>query len=487
MPNCHLFFDSPELYSEPYKFYMQGASPQILKQFINFIKENQQNIDTIYMCMYLYNNPILNDFFDKLAKCGIKVNVVSIPLEGYDNTSPQDLYDVESPDIVELKGQTKLSMAEAIYNRIKSSRNSNFNLFIFPHMYIRSPRVRPFSRGDMPYSLHAKSIFIKYKNGGGAVGLTSSNLATRDMVKDEMMLLVEGDEIANEEADRFFLDLISNSFSISTFDEKRNWLKYNIPVKKYSLNTRNTYSAPFYNNSQDIIEEYLIQLVLSAKQRVIVCAQHICAFNYSYNLKFKTANGESGYARKPGLLSAVLKKAREGIEVNCLSQTFVDGNGDSHGCRRPENTRAFSDFIREFETYNNCSYAVNPSVHSKYLIVDDIAVVTTCNFTPTQFIYLQNVDISSFDNIPGVSYSGIHSEVGQFLTIHDKGICETLLKNFNEIWSRINTYHHNNKSINKKVKKCPLCNSVLNKRNGRYGEFWGCSAYPQCRYTEKIN
>ena len=83
-------------------------------------------------------------------------------------------------------------MAEAIYNRIKSSRNSNFNLFIFPHMYIRSPRVRPFSRGDMPYSLHAKSIFIKYKNGGGAVGLTSSNLATRDMVKDEMMLLVEG-------------------------------------------------------------------------------------------------------------------------------------------------------------------------------------------------------------------------------------------------------------------------------------------------------
>ena len=62
MPNCHLFFDSPELYSEPYKFYMQGASPQILKQFINFIKENQQNIDTIYMCMYLYNNPILNDF-----------------------------------------------------------------------------------------------------------------------------------------------------------------------------------------------------------------------------------------------------------------------------------------------------------------------------------------------------------------------------------------------------------------------------------------
>lgn len=31
---------------------------------------------------------------------------------------------------------------------------------------------------------------------------------------------------------------------------------------------------------------------------------------------------------------------------------------------------------------------------------------------------------------------------------------------------------------------CPRCGSFLAKRNGRFGEFWGCSSFPGCRYTE---
>ena len=31
---------------------------------------------------------------------------------------------------------------------------------------------------------------------------------------------------------------------------------------------------------------------------------------------------------------------------------------------------------------------------------------------------------------------------------------------------------------------CPRCGSFLTKRNGRFGEFWGCTSYPGCRYTE---
>lgn len=30
---------------------------------------------------------------------------------------------------------------------------------------------------------------------------------------------------------------------------------------------------------------------------------------------------------------------------------------------------------------------------------------------------------------------------------------------------------------------CPRCGGMLMKRRGRFGEFWGCSAYPACRYT----
>lgn len=33
--------------------------------------------------------------------------------------------------------------------------------------------------------------------------------------------------------------------------------------------------------------------------------------------------------------------------------------------------------------------------------------------------------------------------------------------------------------------KCPFCGSELVLRNGKYGQFWGCSAYPKCRYTRQ--
>ena len=38
----------------------------------------------------------------------------------------------------------------------------------------------------------------------------------------------------------------------------------------------------------------------------------------------------------------------------------------------------------------------------------------------------------------------------------------------------------------KKPRECPKCGQYLVKRNGKYGEFLGCSGYPGCRYTEDI-
>ena len=36
------------------------------------------------------------------------------------------------------------------------------------------------------------------------------------------------------------------------------------------------------------------------------------------------------------------------------------------------------------------------------------------------------------------------------------------------------------------IKRCPKCGGVLTKRSGRYGKFWGCSGYPECRYTRNL-
>ena len=37
-----------------------------------------------------------------------------------------------------------------------------------------------------------------------------------------------------------------------------------------------------------------------------------------------------------------------------------------------------------------------------------------------------------------------------------------------------------------KEELCPQCGGVLVKRSGKYGEFYGCSNFPQCRYTRKL-
>lgn len=36
------------------------------------------------------------------------------------------------------------------------------------------------------------------------------------------------------------------------------------------------------------------------------------------------------------------------------------------------------------------------------------------------------------------------------------------------------------------VKTCPRCGNTMKKRSGKFGEFWGCGGFPDCRYTENI-
>ena len=37
-----------------------------------------------------------------------------------------------------------------------------------------------------------------------------------------------------------------------------------------------------------------------------------------------------------------------------------------------------------------------------------------------------------------------------------------------------------------KPRSCPLCGNKMKIRNGKFGEFWGCMGFPECRHTERI-
>lgn len=40
--------------------------------------------------------------------------------------------------------------------------------------------------------------------------------------------------------------------------------------------------------------------------------------------------------------------------------------------------------------------------------------------------------------------------------------------------------------LTEKNQSCPLCNSRLQKKEGKYGFFYGCTNYPKCKYTKSL-
>ena len=39
----------------------------------------------------------------------------------------------------------------------------------------------------------------------------------------------------------------------------------------------------------------------------------------------------------------------------------------------------------------------------------------------------------------------------------------------------------------KEGRVCPQCGGAMVCRHGKYGDFWGCTNYPKCRHTERID
>lgn len=40
--------------------------------------------------------------------------------------------------------------------------------------------------------------------------------------------------------------------------------------------------------------------------------------------------------------------------------------------------------------------------------------------------------------------------------------------------------------LNSQDENCPVCNSQLQIKEGKYGHFYGCSNYPKCKYTKSV-
>ena len=422
-----VFFDGPEYYECKFDFYSCGSSPNLLKHLLKYLDKNADSLAEINIALYLFNNKLLNEKLVALSEKGITVNVYTIPIEGYDAENPKDIIDIETRLV--FSNQTKYEVAKDIFEKHFYNRYKNYKLYFFPHMYLRSPNLKTFSRGNMPYSLHTKSFLFRHKNGSCDMAMSSSNFAVRDLVKEENLFFIYNEKEHEEAALDFFVSLNKYSIHISEFEFKHDYSNYYIEAKDCGLKEDGGFMAPFYRNSSLKIESVLKEMIEAANERIIIVGQHVCPINYS------VSNNE-----RTGLAASIVEKAKQNVPVDILSQTFASGNSkfDSK-FRKPANQKNFKKFFNEIKTCANINYFVNENCHSKYIIIDSSVFISTFNYTPTQFIYLENVAIENFINNPGKSYRGIYSEVGQFVVIKDKNIVEKYVSNFNDIISNKET------------------------------------------------
>jgi len=405
------YFDSlsNKEYQYRKKYFYEGSSPNLLDYFINYISLRIEEIEAIYVVWYLYNNVKLNSFLKEISKKGIKIVVISIPLEGYDKKLPSNIYNADNS--IFSNAVTKYDIATQIYDDLYKGLE-NFRLYEFPHTFVRSKSMKVFSRGDLPYSLHTKSIYIHYKSTKRGLLLSSSNFAMRDKTKEENMIILETeskDEIKEILPMYNFLKDMSKHIRPMQDNNKNN--DYNNKLNQTLWKNSDTFyiMSPFYRDSPTIIKNKINSIIMKSKKRVYITSQHLSGSN------------------NDSIVHSILKKGHEGIDICCITQT----SSDKRGGRHVKNSLAFKLFLDKFMLLgSNSKYYINDDIHSKYIIVDDIIIVTTFNFTPTQFTYIENVKIPSFNYNSELSYEGTHSEVGHMLIIKDMKTVQSYYKNF---------------------------------------------------------
>lgn len=99
------------------------------------------------------------------------------------------------------------------------------------------------------------------------------------------------------------------------------------------------------------------------------------------------------------------------------------------------------------------------------------------DYADTLFVakrYLPELESHSLESLSAyydISYEGAHRALADCHI--NKKVYDCLLKEI-----------ANPSEAAKKVPICPRCGNLLKKRNGKFGEFWGCAGFPDCRFTK---
>ncbi|MBT6638574.1 MAG: AAA family ATPase [Candidatus Marinimicrobia bacterium] len=199
-------------------------------------------------------------------------------------------------------------------------------------------------------------------------------------------------------------------------------------------------------------------------------------------------------------------KVEEGVAIRCI--TRPPGNN----AVSPEESKKALDALEAI----GCVVDTRWSIHQKVIIIDE-KILWYGSLNPLSHTSRTDEIMSRIDNPEAASQMGLFLSInpdsaekeGSLLTKKENPSCpacksrttyrtgrygpywsceecdwkESLNRPFNKQSEKLVISPEN---LSKEVPSCPLCEKKMVLRRGRFGNFYGCSGYPNCKGTEKL-
>ncbi len=403
-------FDSPKDYPNAEQYFIQGESPRLLHELLTFIDERKNKIEEIYLSLPYFNNPYLNQALKKLGQEGIKVHVVTLPIQVFDQKKIQWYIDLATGKEAFDMAKTSYQLARPIFAEHFKTPSENYQLHCFAHSPIRMDA----QIGDDTYSLENNLALFIYKQGGGALASTSSSLSVGKMPAENHLIIIEDNWDLLKSALRFFKQLIDHSIIIHHFDFKEKNQHQNFTIQDLDQKLPAFFIAPFFKDAAFHAEEQLSNLMQKAKKRIYIASPNLDAYEYEYDGTYHS-DLENEIIENFGIQRTLLEQAGAGMEVHSLSAQKSNTSGS---------------FFELYKVYPDTSFDINPNLKSSFLIVDDQLVLFSSELTSEQFIFLDQVKIHKNEEL---IYSGVFSKINHFIIIDDEKTVNIFLNQFERL------------------------------------------------------
>ncbi|PGK39125.1 hypothetical protein CN907_13365 [Bacillus anthracis] len=253
---------------------------------------------------------------------------------------------------------------------------------------------------------------------------SSCNFAFGDPKHSENMIVVENEQNTTNMFNVYFNMLDNHSIPLEDYEADRDPMK-DIRYAITPINIKDTFqtcyfTAPFIEyegvGSNHYVQQRIIEFIKGAQTRVYICAQHISDIN--------------SYDRSSGsIVKELCSKAKDdNLDIKVLKQTrsFHQAQGD-----KTKSTE------RELHRYSNVQQkCLHPIIHDKFIIVDDAVLITTANFTNSQFAWhkdrLMRYEIKEEERI--VRVQNTFSEVNSFHFVYDVETMSWYEAYYSKLW-----------------------------------------------------